>query len=559
MLRKPFGKWLSRRVRRAGAPRPRAVCPRLEYLEDRLVPDAVSNTGDSGSGSLRQAILDANSGVSTAITFTVAGTITPATPLRPLTRAGTVIDATTAPGFANTPVVALDGSTTHGTGLDVEANTVTIKGLAIINWSDGIDIGLTNAVTGTTIQRNFVGITTDGGTAGPNTNGIGVFKSANALIGGASGSSPAPSNVISGNTMTGIDVVGGAGTNSGTAIQDNIIGPAFARPGPPATGGVAQFQGSGILVQGGAVGTLIGGPGQGNQIFDNVNGIQLLGGTGTLVQGNTIGLLVSLTGKFSQPNSNDGVLVNTNTASPVTIGGTTPETANTISVSQHDGVEVMAGTSGVAILGNPIFASGNLGIELHDGANNNATPPVLGGAVRTSDTTVVVSGSLTAAANTTYRLEFFDTSFSFIDAGVSFVAAESVTTDPTGNASFSLTLSVQTNPDPNGTDLITATATDPVNNTSQFSAEVTVTPPPSPGPGPAPLPPSQSFDTRRVFWDALLAADGFLTGNLLLFLAGALDFRSLSSPLSGPTLGQAQQQFSANFSWSLVTLIALGV
>jgi hypothetical protein len=539
MLTKLFGKWFHQHARRAGVPRARAVRPRLECLEDRIVLDTVTSTKPSGPGSLVQAFVDANNGVSTTITFSVAATFTnPFLP--PLTHAGTVIDGTTAPGFTSTPVVAIEGgpNLVQRTPLDIEASNVTVKGLAIINYTDGVDIGLTNAVTGTTIQQNFFGLMKDGLTAAPNVNGIGVFHSAGALIGGAAGLG----NFISGNSTNGIVVDG----SIDTTIQGNSIGPATTSD-PPMVGGLAQRQQNGIL-EDGAAGTLIGSPGLGNNLFNNVNGIQLLGGTGTLVQGNTIGLFVGGVAKIIQPNTNDGVLVNTTSAAPVAIGGTTPGTANTISVNQHDGVEVMAGTSGVGILGNPIFGSGNLDIELHDGANNNAIPPVLTSAVPTSDTTVVVSGTLTAAANTTYRLEFFDNAFFLTEAGASFVAAESVTTDPTGNASFSFTLPLSANP--GGTDLITATATDPANNTSQFSAGVIVKAPSSPGP-------EQSFDTLRVFWAALFAADGFLTGNLKLFLAGVLDFRSLSSSLSGSTLGQAQQQFSTNFSWAVIALVAL--
>ena len=80
------------------------VGPRLELLEDRLAPATftVVNTLDSGAGSLRQAILDANALVgSDSIEFNIPGagvrTISPATGL-PLITSPVEIDGYTQPG-----------------------------------------------------------------------------------------------------------------------------------------------------------------------------------------------------------------------------------------------------------------------------------------------------------------------------------------------------------------------------------------------------------------------------------------------------------------------------
>src|SRR5688500_7549020 len=97
------------------ARRPAATALRLERLEAREVPAVftVTTTGDSGPGSLRQAILDANarSGADT-ISFgiaTGAQTIRPATALPAVTDTVT-LDATTQPGYAGTPLITLDGA-----------------------------------------------------------------------------------------------------------------------------------------------------------------------------------------------------------------------------------------------------------------------------------------------------------------------------------------------------------------------------------------------------------------------------------------------------------------
>src|SRR5690242_15700472 len=106
----------------------------------------ITSTADSGAGSLRQAILDANAnpGADT-IAFNIVGsgvhTISPSTPLDPITDAVT-IDGYTQPGSsANTnPVgqpldtvlrIEIDGTNAPGNGLLVKAQNVTIKGLAI--------------------------------------------------------------------------------------------------------------------------------------------------------------------------------------------------------------------------------------------------------------------------------------------------------------------------------------------------------------------------------------------------------------------------------------------
>ncbi|MBD1936451.1 hypothetical protein [Microcoleus sp. FACHB-68] len=70
---------------------------------------SVTNTNDSGAGSLRQAIIDADITAGTdTITFNIAGagvqTIVPATALPTITDA-VVINATMQPGYAGTEII----------------------------------------------------------------------------------------------------------------------------------------------------------------------------------------------------------------------------------------------------------------------------------------------------------------------------------------------------------------------------------------------------------------------------------------------------------------------
>jgi hypothetical protein len=87
----------------------------------------VTNAADSGAGSLRQAILDANAtGGADVIAFDIPGsgvqTIAPASPLPAVTDPLT-IDGTTQPGYAGAPLIELDGlGAGQGvTGLDISA------------------------------------------------------------------------------------------------------------------------------------------------------------------------------------------------------------------------------------------------------------------------------------------------------------------------------------------------------------------------------------------------------------------------------------------------------
>ena len=74
----------------------------------------VTTTADSGPGTLRQAILDSNTaaGGSNTIEFAIPGTgaqtIALSSPL-PLITTSVLIDGTTQPGYAGTPLIALGG------------------------------------------------------------------------------------------------------------------------------------------------------------------------------------------------------------------------------------------------------------------------------------------------------------------------------------------------------------------------------------------------------------------------------------------------------------------
>ena len=98
---------------------------------------AVDTTADSGPGSLRQAILDADSeaGLALTIDFAIPGdrlrTIEPVTPLPAIT-ASVLIDGTTQPGFNGAPLIAVGGRSPGSVGpLTVSGGNLTIRGMAL--------------------------------------------------------------------------------------------------------------------------------------------------------------------------------------------------------------------------------------------------------------------------------------------------------------------------------------------------------------------------------------------------------------------------------------------
>ena len=117
----------------------------LAYVPANLV---VTNTNDSGSGSLRAAMLYANtlSGLQT-ITFNIPSTgvqtIQVMTPLPAITNP-VVIDGMSQPGYAGTPLIVIDGALFFNSGsgdfgLDISTGGggSTIDGLSIVNFQNG--------------------------------------------------------------------------------------------------------------------------------------------------------------------------------------------------------------------------------------------------------------------------------------------------------------------------------------------------------------------------------------------------------------------------------------
>jgi hypothetical protein len=420
----------------------------------------VTSTADSGPGSLRQALLDSDAltGLNT-IHFAIGSgvqTIRLDSPLPTITT-WVILDGTTQPGYAGTPMIVLTGG---GSGLTTTAGYSTVRGL-VINSSDGLGIDLEgqghNLIVG-----NYIGTDVSGTQALGNDYGVVVGSSGNTI----GGTDPGAGNLIAGNRYDGIYL---EDTGQHNVVLGNFIG-------TDVSGTLPLPNKYGVLISGSA--NTIGGTDRGarNLISGNsAEGVALFGDHNQVL-GNDIG--TDVTGKLPLGNGDDGIFAQDfGHGYDNTIGGSTARARNKIAFNGNDGIFVQAIT-GTAILRNAIFANGNLGIELTDGGNNDQAAPVLTAATTGSQQTTI-SGSLTSTPNTTFVLRFFSNSARDPGEGHHYLGTATVTTDDNGTASFTLTVPIQLGLHR----FITATATDPGGNTSAFSAPVQVSAGGAAGPG----------------------------------------------------------------------------
>ncbi len=186
-----------------------------------LTTYTVTNTGDAGTGSLRQAILDANAhpGLNT-IAFNLSGTGAQTVPLLsalPTITNPVILDGTTQAGYAGSPLIVLSGTNAGANvnGLTITAGNSTVKGL-VINGFGGQGI-LLQGNGGDVIAGNYIG-TDATGTARMANGGSGIsINASNNLIGGTTA---AERNLISGNSQAGIAIVG----TIQNVIEGNYIG-----------------------------------------------------------------------------------------------------------------------------------------------------------------------------------------------------------------------------------------------------------------------------------------------------------------------------------------------
>jgi len=182
----------------------------------------VTNTNDSSAGSLRQAILDANANPGTdTIAFNIPGsgvkTINPTSSL-PLITDPLIIDGTTQPGFAGSPIIELNGASAGTTGLILSAGSSTVRALVINRFNAS---GITLRGTGNIVEGNYIG-TDVTGTVKLGNSGAGVLINGPSSGNRIGGTTNGTRNIISGNSVDGIQISDNGST--GNIVQGNYIG-----------------------------------------------------------------------------------------------------------------------------------------------------------------------------------------------------------------------------------------------------------------------------------------------------------------------------------------------
>src|SRR5262249_13652790 len=152
-----------------------------------------------------------------------------------------VIDGTTQPGFAGTPLIELNGSNINNPALWI-ASDCTVRGL-IINRTHGPGIqldGNNNIVAGNFLGTDATGTVTTGF---GNASGVQVNGNNNTIGGTTAGDR----NVISGNQFGGVRISGaGPGQGAGNVVQGNYLSTDVSGTQPLGNGevGVTIFNGA---------------------------------------------------------------------------------------------------------------------------------------------------------------------------------------------------------------------------------------------------------------------------------------------------------------------------
>lgn len=562
----------------------------------------VTGTGDTpavdGLVTLREAIISANSNASInsdvsaqspgaygtdTINFNIAGagvkTINVTTALPVITGVLTINGYTQGVASANTLangdnavlLVELNGAGAGagvakvgvaGLTLGTGSGGSIIRGLIINRFSgDGILIrSNTNSITGNFIGTNPAGTAPGPGNANttfdlvtPMRAGIYLDNASNNTIGGTT---PAVRNVVSGNLLDNIHIVGDAGGAMNNVIQGNFVGINAAGTGIIFASGFWGVEIGGVN----AASNSIGGTGAGsrNVIGGNGDGIDLDNAThDNAVQGNFLG--TGADGVTATGNRLHGIAIRdlggNSGISGNQIGGTVAGAGNLVANNGGSGVAVfgdpntsLAQNVDNAILGNSIFNNGQsspgafLGIDLvtgtqfptddgntandfgdgDSGPNKLQNYPILSSFTTGGSTTI--TGALNSRNNNgagrTYRIEFFNNQAGsgegqtflgfkevtiganpgpFVDKGENTVAINVTGLPPVpSNASITAT----------ATELNGGPGTTPL-STSEFSPAIAA-------PTPAPTPPPDqllNIATRaRVETGDNVLIGGFITG-----------------------------------------------
>lgn len=361
-----------------------------KYGAGPVLSSVVTNTLDSGPGSLRAALYYALDHPGITVTFNIPTsdpgfangvfTIRPTDSFPGLARA-TILDGGSQPGNSNPngPEIVLNGAlcdpaSVYSDGLRLVGSNCVVRSV-IVNGFPGSGI----VITGTNATRNsvrgcYLGLNSTGTAAVTNRyHPLEIADGANGNTVG--GTNTADRNVLSGSAYEGLRIHG-AGTR-GNVVLGNFIG-LNASGGaalPNATAGVGIF--------GGARDNVIGGTNAGAANVISGNSFQGLGisgadTTGNIVAGNLLGL--NPAGNAAIPNGWSGVAIFDGARSNL-IGGSSAAARNVISGNSLQGVTLSdSGTTGNVVAGNYIglnaagtgtVPNGWSGLQIYGGAQGN--------------------------------------------------------------------------------------------------------------------------------------------------------------------------------------------
>jgi subtilisin-like proprotein convertase family protein len=346
----------------------------------------VTNTADSGVGSLRYAIglANAHPGLD-LISFDIStsdpdyNATTGAFTIQPLSALPTitdsiVIDGTSQTGYSDRPLIELDGSNAGASvdGLGLSATDSIIRGLAINRFSSD---GIQAAGARNTFSNNFLGTDVTGT--------VDLGNGVSGLFIGIGDSDIVEDNLISGNA-TGFETRG-----NNAIVRRNLIGTDIT--GTLDLGNDAN----GISLYNGASNNQVGSPSEMDRNIiagNNSHGI-LIDGSNNRIQGNYIG--VDITGKNALANSGQGIRLSAASGGRGNlIGGTEAGAGNVIA----------NGSRGIVIYADNTIIQGNLiGTDAtgtrNFGANSQAIRVEANGAIiggSTESARNIISGSKTA-------------------------------------------------------------------------------------------------------------------------------------------------------------------
>lgn len=378
----------------------------------------VNNLNDSGAGSLRQAMLDANgtAGADEIRLFAGVGTIDLLTPLPTVTETVSIINFDVGSGRVELNGLATQASVMPSIGFDIQAPNCQIRGFAINRFGEaGIRVGVSGG--GTIIHQNYIGTDITGNSVfcpddkhlcGNFNRGIWINGASGVQI-GTSGPSGLP-NTISGNFGRGISInsviVGAVLSNGSAIVVNNLIG-----SGSSGNNDLGNSL-DGILIAGGS-GSTIGGDTNGNDrnviIGNGGNGVAIIAdktpagsptgfpASSNVIKGNYIGY--TLGSNTTVPNNGSGIVIQ---GANNTVGGTTAAARNVIAGNSANGITINSSlATGNVVQGNYIgvgsdgtTALGNLnnGIQIANFAAGNT----IGG---TTGVTLGATPSCTGACN----------------------------------------------------------------------------------------------------------------------------------------------------------------